>query len=300
MNLTIVYITSRQDSMFDLFLRTLRPQLRQGDEVKVICVESWRREPARFLENGIWVWYVPVMPNIWQGPSRITKHDWWAASTARNTGLCLTGTDWVAFCDDRSALGYHWLASVKEAQKGNYVVAGAYQKVANLALNNGRLTFDPLENGADTYRAPHGHPERAVRCGWNFVFGCTLALPTEWALEVNGFDETCNSVGAEDNMFGAMLHNNGRPIYYDSRMIIYEDRTPGKFQPSPPRRDKGVSPRDKSHALYSRLTNQKTAVHNRDIRAIRASVLNGGPWPIPTEPTNDFYDQEPLSSMGLS
>lgn len=286
--------------MFECFLSTLLPQLEASDEVKIICVESWRREPSTvFDKGGVWIWYVPVMPNIWQGPHRITKHDWWAASTARNTGLCLTGTDWVAFCDDRSALGYHWLASVKEAMKGRYVVAGAYQKVANMKVQGGRITYDVIEDGIDKYRSPKGHPKRAVKCGYEFLFGCTLALPTEWALEVNGFDETCNSVGCEDIMFGAMLHNNGRPIYYDMRMMLYEDRTEGKCPPSPPRRDKGISPNDKSHALTHWLGHQKRAVHNRDIRSIRSSVLNGGQWPVPTEPTTDFYDGENLSVMEL-
>lgn len=113
---------------------------------------------------------------------------------------------------------------------------------------------------------------------------------------MNGFDETCNPVGCEDIMFGAMLANNGYPIYYDMRMMLYEDRTPG-FETSPPRRDKGISPQDKSHALTYKLSRLKRAAHNRDIRAIRASVLNGGLWPVPTEPTNDWYDSENLSTM---
>lgn len=303
MTLSVVYITSREFPRWDWFIDSLRAQMLPGDPVKIIVVDLYaenraRREHLRQTANGLNVWHTTPMPNVWQGKHRITKCDWWAIATAKNTGLCLAGTEWVAFCDDRSCLGDKWLVAVKEAMKGNYAVAGAYQKVHNLVVENGLVkTFTDIDDGHDTYRAGYGHPERALKCpGW-LMFGCTQALPVEWALKVNGFDETCNSVGLEDTMFGHMLANNGYPICYDRRMLLWEDRTPGQLGSAPKRRDKGVSPADKSHAVQSMLCGLKRAMHPRNIREIRSRILNGGKWPVPTEPTTDFWDNQMLSQM---
>ena len=76
-------------------------------------------------------------PCVWQGPHRLTKQDWFAASNARNTGLCYARDGWIAYVDDLSVLMPGWLNAVREAMAGNYIVLGAYKKVKNLVVENG-------------------------------------------------------------------------------------------------------------------------------------------------------------------
>lgn len=302
MSLTFTYITSREEPRFEWWFDSLRAQARHEDGIKIIVVdlrmeEPGRRETVKKLGKGFPLWHVEPMPNVWQGKHRITKCDWWSIATAKNTGICLCTTDFIVFCDDRSALGDRYLEAVREAQKARYVVAGAYRKVANLVVENGKIKdFTNLADGVD-HRCAKGHPDRAVKCKGSSVFGCTQGLPLEWALAVNGFDETCNGVGLEDTMFGSMLENSGYPRYFDMRMMLWEDRTNGQLGKAPVRKDKGVSPNDKSHALLYRLIHQKRATHNRDLASIRSDILKGGPWPIPKTPEVDWYDNELLSQM---
>jgi hypothetical protein len=43
----------------------------------------------------------------------------------------------------------------------------------------------------------------------------------------------------------------------------------------------------------------KRAGHQWDLQAVRSQILNGGAWPIPTEPQKDWYDGQDLSAMTL-
>ena len=80
------------------------------------------------------------------------------------------------------------------------------------------------------------------------MFGCTFALPLEWALQMNGFEEGCDGLSMEDVIFGLMLKNNGFRIDYDPQMRMIEDRTEGEISAGhgvgrrfEARQDKGVS-----------------------------------------------------------
>lgn len=300
--LTVVYITSRESPRFDWFLDSLHVQA--GGEASVIVVdlrvdEPGRREEVQRAAAGRFpkLLHVEPMPNVWQGKHRLTAVDCWAISTAKNTGLCLATTDWIAFCDDLSVLSPTWYAAVQRAASGRYpyVVAGAYQKVHDLVVEGGRIVqFTEIPDRDPRMRLG---TDRPVKTSGSNLFGCTQALPVEWMLKVNGFDETCNTVGLEDCMFGCMLANNGYGIRYDYSMMLIEDRTPSKLGAPPKRRDKGVSPNDKSHSTVARCKKRRSAGHARNLRAIRASVLAGGDWPIPTEPTTDWWDGQPLNEI---
>ena len=114
-SLTIVYTTARHEPRIEWFLDSLYRQP-DGPSCKVIVVDPFRK-PA---ENAS-VRVVNPKPTVWQGPYRLTKQDWWAASNARNTGICLCDTDWVGFVDDRSVLIETWLEAVKAAKVGDRV-----------------------------------------------------------------------------------------------------------------------------------------------------------------------------------
>jgi hypothetical protein len=127
-------------------------------------------------------------PNVWSGPHRITDKDWWIVATQRNTGLCLSKSEWFAVADDRSVLGPQWLQAVREAMEGGYAVAGAYEKVHNMVVENGVVMscVEPIDaNGNATGKDPRRRGNDTPRqINGDAFLGCTSALPLEWALRV--------------------------------------------------------------------------------------------------------------------
>lgn len=319
MNLTIVYITNRDNPQVPWFLESLTNQCgrKLNDAIpQIIVVDSkWGRRAGLMIKNGEWgeigidlaryLETVKPKPTVWSGQDRLTKEDWWSASNSRNTGICLCKTDWLSFVDDRSVLLPGWLDCVKEAMAGNYAVFGQYEKRHGMTVENGVIKHGGIITGKDVreeycekYYSPPQHglkpPYKADRA-WGF--GCALALPLEWCLAVNGWPEECDGLGGEDTMFSLMLYNNGFPIKYDTRMRMVEDRTPGQTGPVYKREDFGVSPQDYSHRVLAAFQTRKSSTHGFDIRALRKDILAGKQWPKPCGPTKHAWDNRPLSEL---
>lgn len=302
--LSIVYITSRMEPRLDWFFDSLRLNPSYTDAIEIIIVDSNESRPPPEPRPN--VTYTHPKPTIWQGPHRLVKEQWWAASNARNTGICLSKGEWIAFCDDRCVLAPTWLESIRVAMRQGYAVAGSYEKVHNLVVENGVIKSFEETNGKDS-RMLHADPKQAVRCPREWWFGCTNALPLEWALAVDGYSEFCDSVSMEDVIFGIHLYNNNYPMAYDMRMKVTEDRTPGQCGPSMRREDKGKSPEDKSHAMLDRLKDRKTAEHGwefdvphryiKTLREVRDLVQRGESFPVPIGPTKDWYDAQPITEL---
>jgi hypothetical protein len=186
--------------------------------------------------------------------------------------------------------------------KGPYAVCGPYEKRTAMTVENGCPKNGGIITGSDNrlaYVEQHwrGKKQNPYDCPGAWWYGCSTALPLSWALAINGYDESCDGLSGEDYIFGRMLENNGYPIKYDTRMAIIEDRTIGKLDPVMIRRDKGKSPKDKSHALLDLLSGCKRAQHQWDIPTVRRAVLSGEPWPVPSSPSKDWYDGQPLAEM---
>lgn len=291
--LTVAYMTARKEPHFEWFLDSLKRELgKQYDSTHKIIVDLYA-EKRRMVGHRFD--HVECKPNVWQGPHRLTKEDFWAKAACLNTAICMCKTDWIAFIDDRSLILPGWLRGVQRAMVHGYAVCGSYEKVDNLVVENGQpKTYRRHPDGRDHRR---GNKNGAVRCHGSWWFGCNNACPLEWALQVNGYDETCDGCSAEDVFFGFMLQNNNLPIMYDVSMKILEDRTAGQLTGGFKRMDKGVSPLDKSHKLVEMLANRKRTIHQWDLRAVRDQWQRTGEWPIPTGPDRDFYDGQKLSEM---
>lgn len=303
MNLTVVFISSRFKPCVLWFLNSLRNQLKPDDRITVIFVISYIEGDEVREEQWhpqILVKFTRPKPTVWQGPERLTKLNWWAASNSRNTGICLCKTDYIAFQDDRSVLLPGWLDAVREAITGNYGVFGTYQKRVGIEVADGVITHSGIVIGEDSridYVKVHRGNAAPTPAPGEWAFGCTLALPLEWALAVNGYDETCDGLSMEDVIFGLMLANHGFDLRFDHRMAIVEDRTKDEIGIPMKREDKGVSPNDKSHALLDMLRGLKQARHDLDLRQIRKNMLAGGKWPPPWGPEKDWHDGQLLSEM---
>lgn len=294
-SLTVCYVTARLHPEIGWFFDSLKNQVLKGDQIEVIVVDyhanSRPKELTAELSNVRWI---NVKPNVWQGPHRLTKKEWWAKSAYLNTGLCLAKTEWIAFVDDRSVLLPTWLQSVRESMVGNYAVCGSYDKRKGMTVENGFIKHggiiigeDPRKNGLDAPRPVPG----------GYWFGCTNALPVEWMLQINGAMELCDSLGLEDVIMGRMLEANGFPIKYDPRMAIAEDRSAEFYEAAVGRTDLGVSPNDKSHGLLALTAGKKQSTHHWNLREVREQVQAGKPFPIPTEPKTDWWNGKPLTEF---
>lgn len=292
--LTVFVTTSRNEPHLDWVYDSLVNQAPEDDlkKIDIVCVSL--KDVFQPL-----VRVVKPKPNVWQGKHRLTKEDWWAVCNARNTALCICNTEWIAFVDDRCVITDGWLNSVKEAMNAKYIVAGAYEKRHGMKVKKGVITHGGIVTAKDS-REEQVKQAGAINCPGAWLFGCCLALPTEWAIRVNGWPELlCDSLSFEDVIFGIILQNNHYPIRFDKRMKIIEDRTPEECGPVMKRTDKGVSPKDKSHAALHKAQSGMKRSENPfgDIRELRRKIQNGEPFPILNIPKTDWFDGQPVSDF---
>lgn len=314
MSLTVAFITSRKYPKFSWFFDSLHVAC-SGDYVgiKVIVVDACLDSVSNRVnyleascdalrhsnyEDRATVHVLPK-PTVWAGSHRLTKSDYWAKSNALNTALCLCRTDFFASVDDRCVLAPDWLNSVREAMQGNYAVCGAYEKRENMRVENGEIV-DPGKLVGEDHRCVN-HLPRARHCVPGWFFGCSFALPTEWALQVNGWSELLDGLSAEDTHFGHMLANNGFAIRFDPRMKVIQDRTPGECGPEMKRTSKERfqnDTQDKGHEAIRRFFGEKRSSHHWNIREIRDKVLAGGDWPtLEGYPSFDWFDGKPIAEF---
>lgn len=311
--ISIGIITARPDPKFDWFFQSLRLQGGLESLGQIILIDFFAQPCDNWTQNDVdkrrevvmkqaadagfynYVEWHPPMPTVWAGPNRLPKDNWWHAAACRNTVLCHAKHEFVACLDDRFVLMPTWMDAVRQAEQEKYVVCGTYQKRSNMTVVDGVIQHGGTITGEDSrLKVTNGHK---FKCGGPWCFGCTFALPLEWALNVNGVDSTCDGLSMEDVIFGNTLTNAGYPIYYDPRMSMVEDRTPGQLGTPMRREDKGISPNDKSHGLLSKMRGVKRAIHPIDLRKIRDSVLAGNPFPPAWGPTEDWWDGQKTSEM---
>lgn len=323
--ISIGYITSRPEPRFDWLMQSLGRLLKPSDEVELILVDSFAepndgwtsamvQDRARQVSKAqsasgmkrIRVSWVPPKPTVWSGPYRVTRDNWWSAASSRNTALCLARGDYWVMLDDRCVLQHEWMDGLRAAEAGQYAVCGPYQKRSGITVEDGVIKHAGIVTGEDSrleycrthYMDPKHQIENPYKAPGSWFFGCCFGVPMEWALQVNGFAEDyCDSLSAEDYVFGNCIEANGWPILYDVRMAIIEDRTPECLGPPIKRTDKGVSPHDKSHKVLEIFKGSKTSKNSFEIRQLRKRVLAGEPFPLPIGPRTDWYDGSFVSSF---
>jgi glycosyltransferase involved in cell wall biosynthesis len=346
MHLTIAYFTSRKEPKIEWFFESLHRETGgKYDGIRIVIIdlhnadrdiicgvpecgmdelkEELAEAPPSRSYALTWapdVWHQPPKPTVWQGKHRLTKEDWFAASNARNTAICLAPDGWIAFVDDVSVLLPGWLARVREAMNHpKRITCGAYRKVKELVVEDGYVkSFADHPGGRDNRMAavkcdyldkfalgPVVAMDRVslpVPCAGNWMYGCSLVAPVEAFLEINGYPEAlCDGMGFEDVIAGIMLEKKGYSFAYDPRMMTYESEELHHQMPVMKRSDYGVSPNDKSHAVLNAARNghgwHPNYFGEEGIRGLRSRVLRGEPFPVVQIPAHEWFTRTPLSEL---
>jgi hypothetical protein len=222
---SVVYVTHRPLPRFDWFADSLAGQL-EGDDPEVIFVDGLHSSErttlvGRVVDERFAHRHVPAKPTPWNGPQRLTRRDYFAAASARNTGIVYAKSPYVVFVDDCSVLMPDWWQEVRAAARHGYVVAGAYRYHHDVVVEKGILVSSvPDWSGLDT-RWKQGE-EGLVEIGGGNLFGCSFGAPRQLLLEANGFDELADPIGGEDYQLGIRLEWLGARIFYSRRMLTVE------------------------------------------------------------------------------
>lgn len=314
MRLTIAYLTNRKEPRFEWFWKSL---INQNDgivsNVVVVSFHDISNQikdaigasaniPIKHGENPLgFIRVVQPKPSVWQGKHRLTREDYFSACNTRNTALCYADDGYIAYVDDLSVLMPGWLKCVKEAMDGNYIALGTYEKVKNLVVKDGIATsYESYHGGMDSRRSLV-KGLGACSCTGDWMYGCSIAMPVEAALTVNGWPEDlADGMGSEDYLMGIVLGNAGYHLKYDTRMLTLESEelhhqgTPFK------RSDFGISPNDKSHSALAIARQSKyfpNSFGEGGIRALRDRILVGGEFPIPKSPDREWWTGRLLSEL---
>ncbi len=291
--LTICMITGREHPNVEWMLDSLRPQLLEGEQMPSVIVVS--AEGPLYSTPGFIT--VRPKPTIWQGEHRKTAVDWWAASSARNSSLCLAQTEWALMLDDRCILGPDSLTAIRDAMEGGYAVAGAYEKRHGMEVESGVMVKPGIIMGTD-HRITHVQGNGPAPCPGNWCYGA-MAMPLEWALSIGGYEQAMDGMGFEDVIFGLMLQNNGYPRCYDPRFLMIQDRTPEQCGKTYRREDKGRATHspatpDKGHRSLELFGCAVMTTNRHQLWQSRQAAQAGKPWPLLFDSTTDWYDGEPI------
>lgn len=330
--ISIIFCSNRVNPKFnEWFLPSLANQLSEEDKgnIEVLHINTNDSVFVRYDNviqfqyeyNGIKVRQSKPKPNIYQGPNRKTKTEMFSPSNARNTGIILSEGDYLVFADDVAVLMPTWWGAVKEAAARKMIVCGAYQKHFNMVVENG-IYLNPEKGyhqmGRDS-RWLQGSDQGPVQISGQALFGCSLGIPAKDILEVNGFDELCDSIGGEDYHLGIRLNNAGKRVHYDRRMLTIESEELHDPEKNPHRmlrddrlltdaeynarlRDFGVTKRkapgrpDSSHMILDLLLGKhqvQTLGNNYSIAADRPSKY----FFPPADHDYHWFDKKPLSEI---
>jgi hypothetical protein len=235
---SVVYLTHRRNPRFEWFVEAFARQV-GDDDVEVLFVDGLhspdRSAALDELVRGRFAWrHLPAKPNPWNGPQRLTRDEYFAPASARNTGLVCVRSPYLVFCDDCAVPMPGWWDEARAAARHGYVVAGAYEKHEEMVVEDGLLVGGrPASEGRDVrdWRWKQGDAEALVQVGGADLYGCSFGAPRELLLAVNGSDELCDPIGWSDCQLGLRLQRQGATIFYSRRMLTVESIDQYKEEP---------------------------------------------------------------------
>jgi glycosyltransferase involved in cell wall biosynthesis len=229
--ISIVYITYRENCGFEWFIESLCNQAtaEQRAQIQLIIVDGLLFEsdqPVRrayfqdLIQGQIESIHVSPKPTMWQGQYRVTKDNYFAAANTRNTGACYAKHPYIAFVDDLGVLGPNWLEAVFEGSRHNHIYCGAYTKVKDMVVKDGKFISGNTQGGVDHRLAVYSQDVSVVPGA--HMYGSSFCMPLCWLFELNGLNEMCDGMGGEDYDFGIRIVRQGKVLQYNKRMFIHE------------------------------------------------------------------------------
>lgn len=221
--------------MFNWFIDSLNLQIDNiikdniKDKIQIIVVDGFlnkynnsnRREYfINLINNKYDLTHVQPKPTKWQGEYKITPDNYFAASNTRNTGVCYAKHPYIAFVDDLGVLSNTWLEQVVQGSISNKIYCGAYTKVKDIIVNNGKYISGDITGGVDSRLSCYS--DDISKCTGQHMFGSSFCMPLCWYFEVNGQNEMCDGIAGEDYDLGLRLERNGKELYYNKKMFIHE------------------------------------------------------------------------------
>ena len=214
-------------------------------EVQLVLVDYWlapghpHKKPegrmarmAEIVDGRCAFLHIPPKPTPWQGAHRQTSRDWFAAINARNTALIVADGRTFVGVDDLSVPLPGWWDQVRHSAVHGYLAMGAYKKVRELNVEQGRvISYRDDGNGHDS-RWGTGHDGGISPAPGSNLYGCCFSLPLEIALRVDGFDEHCNGLGSEDTDFGQRAERSGCRCFYNRNFMTLESTEGHELEPS--------------------------------------------------------------------
>lgn len=307
--LTISYLTFRREPMVHWFFDSIHREC-AGDYtgIKIVVVDFLADEPGRrdsFAKLAHCdITHIAPMPNVWQGKYRLTSTDYFAAATARNSAVCHAPDGFIVFCDDLSVLMPGWLSCVRVAMAKGYVICGTYKKVLSLVVENGSAVYYREYAAGIDSRTRLGSQDGPVSLPGGAVYGCSVGMPIEAILDVNGFDTDCDclGLGSEDSICGLMLEQRGWKIMFDTRMQTLESEERHHWQPSLKRviEKKEGDAQDASWAILNPVvagirSRAPNYFGEEGLAGLRKRILAGESFPIMRIPDCNWYSGKPLS-----
>lgn len=305
-------MTMRREPMIHWFFDSLHTEC-QGDYswFRVGIIDFRVDDPGRrdkfakaFRGDTELIHRAPI-PSVWQGPTRLTKRNFFDAANARNTALCLAQDGWIAYVDDLTVLMKGWLTCVREAMARCYIGLGSYRKVKKLQVQYGEvIDYEDDGVGWDS-RWKFGNDAGPVPASGNWLYGCSFVAPVQALVDINGFDTDSTPMGGEDYIAGIMMEKAGYKFQYDRRMFSLEaddlhdleqdnflriiERTPGRL--------------DASQVLLNMvLYNNRRQAPNYypgGISGLRQKTLRGEPFPTIGCPQHSWYSGKRLHELDL-
>lgn len=223
---SIVFATHRPDPAFEWFADGLANQL-SDEDVEVIVVDGLFDEERTALFTAAAAGRFPVRhvaakPTPYNGPHRVTRAAYFAASSARNTGVVYATKPYLVFVDDSSLPMPGWWSEVLEAARHQYLVSGAYKKCWDVRVERGELVSHRAHALGLDSRWDQGDDQRVVPLIGGQLYNPSFGVPRAVLIEVGGFDELCDSVAGEDYQLGIRLENAGHRLFYSRAMLTIE------------------------------------------------------------------------------
>ena len=304
--ITFIYSTCRIYPKIEWFLDSLYNQAGELSypitSIQIVIVDfQLQNDPSRKqlfsekVKDRFDYVHVEPKPSPWQGKYKLTQKDYFCAGSARNTGVCYAKYNYLVFVDDLSVMSPNLLGFIINSCNTNKTVAYGYKKVFNLNVEDGNIvTLTEHPAGIDS-RWNLG--PTANISGSNF-FGY-ISIPLKTILDVNGYDEICNSLGGEDYNLGMRLEKNNvnllyirNSFYYETENIDQNDVTFCRIDPLLSQdeynflmKKYNITERivpdgrnDLTHLTLDMLKRNKTWTegNNYNLRELRTSIQNGG------------------------